>query len=604
MPQMKVDDGKWWVSCDNGSSWIEVGEVAGQSNISVTQDADYVYITFNGETFVLPKAPVSPEDAMFVFNVNEVTSSSVNYDLAAADDNMLYILFCMEKELADQFATDEELYLDDMEYLSAYIEYGYTFEDLAYMGDIVGATTSDLSAETEYVLYVYGIDSDGTRLTDIYREYFTTLPKEAVEKIDVTFDIDAQVNGANIDVTVTPSDNEVLYYFDILSVAEAEEYYGGDYEAFMADLIAYYKAYGYTIDELIAGIASQGVDTYLFEGMDANTEYVIFAMALDEQGNVISDVATKNVTTENVAPSENVITLNVDAKTKTSVTVSTTTTNEDPYFLGIEPAFYFDGMTDEEIMETIIAEYGDYIEWSTEYGDVNALELIDLEPGTEYLLMAFGVQSGTATTGLVKQLVSTEAGTNPAECTFDIAIENVTETSAFITVTPSADDVRYVWDVADTGFSDEDIMAVYDAQIEEYVAAGYISGAREYWQMVAYTGVDYWEYEDAFAPGTEYDVFVAAVDMTAGELLTPFVRQSFTTLGAAPASAKSAQATVSLSREKKAPVRNIGLSSHRAVKKSLSAAKENTVVASMRKIDIQAGSQVKKLTRHSAILKK
>ncbi len=604
-PELKVEDGKWLVSCDNGKSWIEVGDVVEDANISVSQDADYVYITFNGETFVLPKSPASAEEEMFAFEINEVTASSVNMNVMVADDELRYCLMCVEKEFADLFESDEELFQDDLAYMSEYLEYGYTLEDIIGMftsiGDVFDMTISQLEANTEYLIYAYGLELDGTRTTDIYREYVTT---KNIEKVNVTFDIDAQVAGSSVDVTVTPSDNNVYYYFDAIDVESVQSEFGGDIAEAAKYFIDYNlmlgNAYGMTAEEVILEIASQGQDHYLFE-MEAETEYIIFAMAVSTDGKVISDVTTKNVTSGKVEPSDNVITLNVDSTTTSSVTVSTTATNDDPYFLGIEPAAYFNGMSDEEIMASIIESYGSYINYSIENGNVDGLELIGLDPGTEYLLMAFGVQSGTATTALVKQLVSTDAGSDPALCTFDIDIADLSSSSANITVTPSADDVRYLWNVVEAGYSDEDLLAVYNAEIEEYLAAEYITSALEYWKQMSYTGVDAWEYED-LAPSTEYEVFVAAIDMNAEKPIVPFVRKSFTTL-AADASSVPARAAQSSLIKRETRINDTTFSGHRSVKKQSQNVQEDNA-APMRNLDFQNANktapQIERSVRHSA----
>ncbi len=612
VPQLKVEDGKWWVSYDNGQKWTEVGDASGNSDIEVTQDENYVYITFNGETFTLPKNPSQPEAQGFVFTVTSVTSSSVVLDVDASDDEMRYLVMAVEKAYADQFADDEALYQDDLEYFE-YIMAAYGLGSVsevisAYttVGDSIGLEISDLTPETEYLFYAYGLELDGTRTTDIYREYVTTLAESPVENVDITFEFDIQSAGGSYDITVTPSKDDVYYYFDCLDKASLDEFYAGNSKTLVEELLAYYissyASYGMTAEDVMLELASKGVDSYPFE-LNASTEYVVFAMAVDLKGNVISEPSTKNFTTESVAPSENVITMTVDSKTSSSITVSTTTTNDDPYFLGLEPAYYFEGMTDEEIMELIIAEYGEYIDWSTENGNVEALELVDLMPDTEYLLMAFGVQSGTPTTALVKQLVSTDAGTDPSLCTFDIAVSNLSATTATVTVTPSADDVRYLWDIVPTGVTDAEILAIYQEEIEYYTGMGAISGALEYYQMMSYKGVDYWDYEN-LDPGTTYEVFVAVVDMSKGELLKPFTRKSFTTLGASATQTSVESAEIALRKLEK-PSRKMGLTSHRtAVARPQTT--DSATMPSMRRIDVQNPTKVhaKKTARHSAFILK
>ena len=59
-PQLKIEEGYWHVSYDNGGTWTQLGKATGGSGesifLEVTQDDDYVYFTLdNGEKFTLPK---------------------------------------------------------------------------------------------------------------------------------------------------------------------------------------------------------------------------------------------------------------------------------------------------------------------------------------------------------------------------------------------------------------------------------------------------------------------------------------------------------------------------------------------------------------------
>ncbi len=547
-------------------------------------------------------------DSPFVFTINEVTSASVKFDVDVKDDDMRYTIMSVEKDYADQFQDDEALFQDDMEYFIELWDSGYEYlgdviEDYTTVGDCTGLIIEGLDPETEYVLYAYGLELDGKRTTAIHREYITT---KAVEKIDVSFEIDALVEGCIIDVSITPGGNDFYYYFDAIEKESVDIDFGGSIQAAAKYYIDYNVQmgtyYGMTTEEVILEIASQGPDQYIFE-CRSNTEYVIFAMAVSLDGKVISDVASESVVTGEVIPSDNVITLNVDVTTATSVTVSTTTTNEDPYFLGVEPAYKFEGMSDDEIIETILYEYGEYIEWSTEYGNVYQLELTDLEPGTEYLLMAFGVQAGNATTPLVKQVVETGEGNDPTQCTFEIEISGITENSAEVTITPSFDDVRYFSGCMETGISDEEFKAAIKEEIEMFIEYGEVSSAFEFWQYMAYPGAESWKATE-LAPGTDYEVFAVPIDMTTADFAKALTRKTFTTLGTAGAasSGKSVQKTA---------LRRHGDKSHDAgfmVRRTGMLQPVQEAAVPMRKVDVQnrtcSSAQTGCPVRHSAFIQK
>lgn len=60
-PQLKIEDGYWFVSYDNGTEWSRLGKAVGEDGDSlfesVTEEDGYVYFVLsNGETIIVPKA--------------------------------------------------------------------------------------------------------------------------------------------------------------------------------------------------------------------------------------------------------------------------------------------------------------------------------------------------------------------------------------------------------------------------------------------------------------------------------------------------------------------------------------------------------------------
>lgn len=133
----------------------------------------------------------------------------------------------------------------------------------------------------------------------------------------------------------------------------------------------------------------------------------------------------------------------------------------------------FKGLTDEEIMDKVIAERGGYV-WmtatkqNTTYRNVN-----DLKAGTEYILYAFyidevpGNEAAAKASGkLFKTIIvpPAEGGTEPEKpsLTFSISPDEITATSINATVTPSDASAKYLSVLVEAskyeGKSDEEIM--------------------------------------------------------------------------------------------------------------------------------------------------
>ncbi len=71
-PQLKIENGYWYVSTDNGATWTELGKATGEdgkdgadstTGIQITQDENNVYFTLaDGTVITIPKAPSYPEN--------------------------------------------------------------------------------------------------------------------------------------------------------------------------------------------------------------------------------------------------------------------------------------------------------------------------------------------------------------------------------------------------------------------------------------------------------------------------------------------------------------------------------------------------------------
>jgi hypothetical protein len=111
---------------------------------------------------------------------------------------------------------------------------------------------------------------------------------------NVTFNIEiTDITSAGATVTVTPSDNNAYYYFDVVSTAWLAEY-KMTVEDYAEDDMRYYPEYEYTFDE----IASQGKDSYKYITLTPETEYIAYAYTFSKDWKVTSAVATKKFTTQ------------------------------------------------------------------------------------------------------------------------------------------------------------------------------------------------------------------------------------------------------------------------------------------------------------------
>ena len=173
-------------------------------------------------------------------------------------------------------------------------------------------------------------------------------------------------------------------------------------------------------------------------------------------------------------PDEKEIELSINKLTSTNIEATIIPSDKNKSYLYDFVTFdRFKGLTDEEIMDKVIADRGGYV-WMTAtkqnstYRNVN-----DLKAGTEYILYAFyidevpGNEAAAKASGkLFKTIIvpPAEGGTEPEKpsLTFSISPDEVTATSIKATVTPSDASAKYLSVLVEAskyeGKSDEEIM--------------------------------------------------------------------------------------------------------------------------------------------------
>ena len=188
-------------------------------------------------------------------------------------------------------------------------------------------------------VYAYGLTVDGERTTDIYKVEFETV---AVPKIDVTFTVDATVNGPLCDLHVEPSDPNQRY---VIGMYVADQVQDGEdacrqYQQYLSDMIVIYEAMGMTAEETVAGLSVVGTTDRTYE-LEENTEYLVFAASCTDNGLINSAPVSTTFRTTEVQPSDNRISFEVtsleahaatiDVKTETSIPMCSTSSIRRPW---------------------------------------------------------------------------------------------------------------------------------------------------------------------------------------------------------------------------------------------------------------------------------
>lgn len=116
-------------------------------------------------------------------------------------------------------------------------------------------------------------------------------PTKLTFKIEVS-DIEAQ----SATITVTPSNDTIAYFWSYASQA-ALDYYEMTAEEYCADDLEYYLGQGYGYADLVeAKMIVKGKDVYEAK-LSAETKYYVYACAVDENLNILSDIKVVDFTT-------------------------------------------------------------------------------------------------------------------------------------------------------------------------------------------------------------------------------------------------------------------------------------------------------------------
>lgn len=360
-------------------------------------------------SFTVIQQASEPVSAPFEIIVKDVQTSSITFDIIALDKEMDYIFFISPAEYVAGFPDDDDLFNDDMEYFD---QQGIALENEVMRGDQIDYVHSPVLPETEFTCYAYGVDvATKTRLTDIVRVNVTS---GEIQMIDVSFDVNLEISGAAVTMSVDPGSYEDWYYMNIIEGLDPEQVdmVQACYQFFYED-IALYVGLGMDPETILLVSCIQGETSETYN-LEPEKEYVAVVFAVDGTPQLCSVPFYEVFQTEKVEPSDNIITMTTTDVTAHTATLNITTTNNDSYVWVQTDPVSFEGYTDEEILQMIIDYYSIY----EVYTGNRTEKLSGLSADKDYMILAFGYSGCTVTTPLFKHIFTT-----PEEATSDVAFE-------------------------------------------------------------------------------------------------------------------------------------------------------------------------------------
>lgn len=468
-------------------------------------------------------------EAPIVLTLEGTESTSVIFSVQTLDSELTWAGQVVGKEWFDEMESDEQIFQEDLsyysleaqnqgislsDYLSTILNKG-SFQNLKYKG---------LDPNSEYVIYVYGLNAEGERTTEIYSVAAVTLPPY---EGPITLDVQITEENNIMDVTVTPSHDGVYYYWNLMDRETYDAYasvHGDDpvkvFQAYVEwdiqDLIDY--EYLTTRAEYFEWYSDINQVNSQFECM-ALTDYIVFACQWDESCIFTGEPTYVWHTSADVAPSDNVITVFVgDDVDQSSFFVDIKTTNNDPYVMMAEPSDFMEGMNEDQIYAHLLEDYGAFgLNYYVFEGDV-AGRMTGLQPDTEYTLVVFGFKAGKKTTSMQTFNVKTLSAGPAEDCAFDFKLDKAESNALHITVTPSDAAHYYYWYVYSLDTTADQVKEDVNNLINKtYYGDMYEFSYYELSQGKSSGNIPF------LAPMTQYKVAAVVMDHRTGEFLADVI---------------------------------------------------------------------------------
>ena len=271
----------------------------------------------------VPQDPQGPAED-FVLEVSDITSTSCSFSVRPKDESMSYVAMIVEKSEFDAFDDDYKYQDDDLAWFEQRAmeddkPLGQWLEEFLHVGAIEDEELG-LMPGVKYYLYAYGLDYEGYFTTGVTKCEFETPEIQQTElsfKIEVT---DIGLTKATINVT---ADKENAVFFVNVFSPEQYQQWGGDETAFATHamaLVDYYVTMGRTTEEMVANLGSVGSASLVFDDLIDNTEYMAYAVGIDENFYVNTKAEVFMFTTKKAAESSNTFDINITGTTYCSDT--------------------------------------------------------------------------------------------------------------------------------------------------------------------------------------------------------------------------------------------------------------------------------------------
>ena len=340
--------------------------------------------------------------------VDNVTDFEADITATPSDASETYFINCMEAANYEAAGGDTQIAATWVAYIKQ--KYSGQYSQFITKGNL-SSSLSNLAPNTKYVLFAFGMDSNGNITSKLSRLDFAT--KEFVPTDNCTFELSASnIQATTMTLNVTPSSSTTRYYIGLVTAAAAAEYTKDGLAAEFISMEEEYDIDWATTPYVFTGAKSLDViDDLAYKPLTASTEYTFVIFGIDTTGKRTTAVTTFNATT--AAPAQSDMTFNMEATdiTMNGATVTVTPSSQtETYFSNIMPYDTYKTATDDnEIISSIVEQLGSNMTTYLETGAVKYNYEYQLVSNTKYVAYAFGYEGGATTKLFTYEFTTSEA---------------------------------------------------------------------------------------------------------------------------------------------------------------------------------------------------
>ncbi|MCM1005879.1 MAG: hypothetical protein NC402_06250 [Prevotella sp.] len=466
---------------DTWQSWMAIyqhtgayGEQAAESLGYLFPETEYVAYAFaldNDKNVIAPLVTKKfttlsnsvKSDNTFTLSVESITVSGNNRNDVVAkcvpSNDDTYNVKCILKSTVDSYDIDTPE--GEKDFINNEMMYPL-YQNQIYSGT-KELTFANLVEGNEYCLVAFGVTTDLVASTSVTVLPFVCTNQPAVKQESISIEV-SDITASNAYMSFTPSSDDFGYCFFISSKADFDAAGGADKA--IENQIKYWEQsaeiYQYTWQKVMSWYQHNGIyGEYAYESYGAlmsETEYVVYAFAIDNDKNIIAPLVTKTFTTAEAEKSDITFTLSVtstvpEGNDRNTVNAQCVPSNDDTYNVKCilkENVDKYD-LTDSAQEKAFINEYMMYPLYANQiYSGTKNLTFEHLVNGTDYCLVAMGVTTDqVVTTGVtVFPFTCGEKQPDPTVSgTIALNVTDITGMDARIQIIPSNDDFIYFYDV-------------------------------------------------------------------------------------------------------------------------------------------------------------